>query len=61
MISSQRPWPLDHEAGQNGRKQNYQKGIIYEYGNKKTEVDQEIDGKRGWTNSWRRSVAGKSI
>ena len=30
---------------ENGRKQNSQKSIIYEFESKKAEIDQEIDGK----------------
>ena len=33
---------------ENGKKQNSQKGITYEFRNNKAEADQEIDGKMKW-------------
>ena len=49
---------------ENGRKQNYQKSIIYEFGNKKIESQTMKQmarwGERGWKNSWWGRVAEKS-
>jgi hypothetical protein len=42
MISSQKCWPLEHEAGHS------QKSIVYEFVNNKIEGYQGIDGKMKW-------------